>query len=58
MKPIIRAFFDEPTNTVSYLVADPKTKRACRDRSRARLRPSERQGRDQIGGRHPRGGSG
>jgi glyoxylase-like metal-dependent hydrolase (beta-lactamase superfamily II) len=28
-KPIIRAFFDEPTNTVSYLVADPKTKRAA-----------------------------
>ena len=23
--PIIRAFFDEPTNTVSYLVADPVT---------------------------------
>ena len=28
-KPIIRAFFDEPTNTVSYLVADPVTKRAA-----------------------------
>lgn len=27
--PIIRAFFDEPTNTVSYLVADPATKRAA-----------------------------
>ncbi len=27
--PIIRAFFDEPTNTVSYLVADPETKRAA-----------------------------
>jgi hypothetical protein len=25
---IIRAFFDEPTNTVSYLVADPATKQA------------------------------
>jgi glyoxylase-like metal-dependent hydrolase (beta-lactamase superfamily II) len=25
----IRAFFDEPTNTVSYLVADPETKRAA-----------------------------
>jgi glyoxylase-like metal-dependent hydrolase (beta-lactamase superfamily II) len=24
-KPIIQAFFDEPTNTVSYLVADPAT---------------------------------
>ena len=24
--PIIRAFFDEPTNTVSYLVSDPATK--------------------------------
>ena len=22
-QPIIHAFFDEPTNTVSYLVADP-----------------------------------
>jgi len=28
-KPAIRAFFDEPTNTVSYLVADPDTKRAA-----------------------------
>ena len=29
IKPIIHAFFDEPTNTVSYLVADPVTKRAA-----------------------------
>ena len=28
-KPIIRAFFDEPTNTVSYLVVDPATKQAA-----------------------------
>jgi glyoxylase-like metal-dependent hydrolase (beta-lactamase superfamily II) len=28
-KPIIRSFFDEPTNTFSYLVADPQTKRAA-----------------------------
>jgi glyoxylase-like metal-dependent hydrolase (beta-lactamase superfamily II) len=28
-KPIIRAFFDEPTNTVSYLVADPATRDAA-----------------------------
>ncbi|MCC6735675.1 MAG: MBL fold metallo-hydrolase [Bauldia sp.] len=28
-RPLIRAFFDEPTNTVSYLVADPGTKRAA-----------------------------
>jgi glyoxylase-like metal-dependent hydrolase (beta-lactamase superfamily II) len=28
-RPIIRAFFDEPTNTVSYLVADPVTKKAA-----------------------------
>ncbi len=28
-KSIILAFFDEPTNTVSYLVADPETKRAA-----------------------------
>jgi glyoxylase-like metal-dependent hydrolase (beta-lactamase superfamily II) len=28
-RPIIRAFFDEPTNTVSYLVHDPATKRAA-----------------------------
>jgi glyoxylase-like metal-dependent hydrolase (beta-lactamase superfamily II) len=27
-QPIIQAFFDEPTNTVSYLVADPATKKA------------------------------
>ncbi|MEZ5829078.1 MAG: MBL fold metallo-hydrolase [Hyphomicrobiales bacterium] len=27
--PMIKAFFDEPTNTVSYLVADPSTKRAA-----------------------------
>jgi len=25
----IQAFFDEPTNTVSYLVADPATKQAA-----------------------------
>jgi glyoxylase-like metal-dependent hydrolase (beta-lactamase superfamily II) len=28
-KPLIQAFFDEPTNTVSYLVADPATKKAA-----------------------------
>jgi len=28
-KPIIHAFFDEPTNTVSYLVGDPETKHAA-----------------------------
>jgi glyoxylase-like metal-dependent hydrolase (beta-lactamase superfamily II) len=28
-QPAIRAFFDEPTNTVSYLVADPATKKAA-----------------------------
>ena len=28
-KPVIHAFFDEPTNTVSYLVADPATKEAA-----------------------------
>src|SRR5687767_2908064 len=27
--PVIRAFFDEPTNTVSYLVADPVTNEAA-----------------------------
>ena len=27
--PVIRAFFDEPTNTVSYLVHDPVTRRAA-----------------------------
>jgi glyoxylase-like metal-dependent hydrolase (beta-lactamase superfamily II) len=27
-QPVIRAFFDEPTNTVSYLVADPATGKA------------------------------
>ncbi|MFZ0838766.1 MAG: MBL fold metallo-hydrolase [Xanthobacteraceae bacterium] len=29
VKPVIRAFFDEATNTVSYLVADPETRRAA-----------------------------
>ena len=29
MAPRIHAFFDEPTNTVSYLVADPETRRAA-----------------------------
>lgn len=29
VEPVIHAFFDEPTNTVSYLVADPETKRAA-----------------------------
>lgn len=28
-KPVIQAFFDVPTNTVSYLVSDPATKRAA-----------------------------
>lgn len=28
-KPIIEAFFDEPTNTISYLVADPATRVAA-----------------------------
>ncbi|MGL4240599.1 MAG: MBL fold metallo-hydrolase, partial [Beijerinckiaceae bacterium] len=28
-KPIIHAFFDEPTKTVSYLVADPTTREAA-----------------------------
>jgi glyoxylase-like metal-dependent hydrolase (beta-lactamase superfamily II) len=28
-QPVIRAFFDEPTNTVSYIVADPATKQAA-----------------------------
>jgi glyoxylase-like metal-dependent hydrolase (beta-lactamase superfamily II) len=28
-KPDIRAFFDEPTNTVSYLVSDPATRRGA-----------------------------
>lgn len=27
--PAIRAFFDEPTNTVSYLVSDPVSGRAA-----------------------------
>ncbi|MGQ0671438.1 MAG: MBL fold metallo-hydrolase [Hyphomicrobium sp.] len=27
--PVIRAYFDEPTNTVSYLVHDPSTRRAA-----------------------------
>jgi glyoxylase-like metal-dependent hydrolase (beta-lactamase superfamily II) len=28
-RPVIQAFFDTPTNTVSYLVADPATKQAA-----------------------------
>jgi len=28
-EPLIHAFFDEPTNTVSYIVADPATKQAA-----------------------------
>jgi glyoxylase-like metal-dependent hydrolase (beta-lactamase superfamily II) len=28
-QPVIHSFFDEPTNTVSYLVADANTKQAC-----------------------------
>ena len=27
--PAIQAFFDEPTNTISYLVSDPATRRAA-----------------------------
>jgi glyoxylase-like metal-dependent hydrolase (beta-lactamase superfamily II) len=29
VRPIIRAFFDEPTNTVSYIVAGPATSKAA-----------------------------
>ena len=29
-RPEVRAFFDEATNTVSYLVSDPATKQARR----------------------------
>src|SRR5262249_13171649 len=28
-QPVIHAFFDEPTNTVSYLVADPTSRKAA-----------------------------
>src|SRR5829696_561472 len=28
-QPVIRAFFDEPTHTVSYLIADPATRQAA-----------------------------
>ncbi|MCC5980700.1 MAG: MBL fold metallo-hydrolase [Oceanicaulis sp.] len=28
-KPDVKAFFDEPTNTVSYVVSDPETKKAA-----------------------------
>ena len=28
-KPVIQAFFDEPTNTVSYLVSDPATEKGA-----------------------------
>jgi len=28
-KPLIQAFFDEPTNTVSYLISDPTTKKGA-----------------------------
>jgi glyoxylase-like metal-dependent hydrolase (beta-lactamase superfamily II) len=28
-RPVIKAFFDKPTNTVTYLVSDPVTKRAA-----------------------------
>jgi glyoxylase-like metal-dependent hydrolase (beta-lactamase superfamily II) len=28
-QPVIRSFFDEATNTVSYLVADPATRQAA-----------------------------
>lgn len=28
-RPVIHAFFDEPTNTVSYVVADPARREAA-----------------------------
>ena len=37
--PVIRAFFDEPTNTVSYLVADPHDQARRHHRPRFGLRP-------------------
>ena len=33
MTPDVKAFFDEPTNTVCYLVWDPATKRGAVDRA-------------------------
>ena len=33
----ITGFFHEPTNTVSYVVADPEIVRLCGGRQRARL---------------------
>ena len=27
--PSVRAFFDEPTNTISYIVSEPATKRSA-----------------------------
>ena len=39
MQPEITGFFHEPTNTVSYVVADPETAACAVDRQRARLRP-------------------
>ncbi len=46
-EPVIQAFFDEPTNTVSYIVADPETKQPPSS-IRARLRPQRRQRRHPL----------
>jgi len=43
-QPIISAFFDEPTNTVSYIVADPGTRKGAVI-DPARLRPERQPGR-------------
>ena len=47
--PVIDAFFDEATFTVTYLVSDPASRPRRDHRSGARLRPQVRQGLDGFG---------
>ena len=55
-KPQVRAFFDEATNTVSYLVFDPETKHGAIVDPVLDYDQSHRQSRDPFRRRRPQGG--
>ena len=56
--PSVRAFFDEPTNTISYLVGDPATKRAAIIDPVLDYDPASGRSPTAFGRRHPRRGGG
>ena len=57
-QPVIRAFFDEATNTVSYLVADPVTRQAAVIDPVLDYDHNSGEGRHPLGRGDPEGGEG